>query len=69
MTHYQLTPVEAQSGLTRVRHAELLILQLPNDHDGRNSWLLNFGVGEEAQARRIKLNVAFIRSTQAAETC
>lgn len=69
MTHYQLTPVEAQSGLTRVRHAELLILQLPNDHDGRNTWLLNFGVGEEAQARRIKLNVAFIRSTQAAETC
>lgn len=68
MTHYQLTPVEVQSGLTRVGHAELLILQLPHDHDGRNTWLLNFGTGEEAQSRRAKRGVAFIRTTQAAET-
>lgn len=66
--HYVLTPVEIQSNLTRVRCAELLILQLPNDHDGRNTWLLNFGIGEEAQERRKRRGVAFIRETQAAET-
>lgn len=32
----QLTP-------TDVKWAEDLIRQLPADHDGRNSWLLNFG--------------------------
>ncbi len=39
----QLTPFEVQSGLDRVRWAEGLIRQLPEDHDGRNSWLLNYG--------------------------
>lgn len=39
----QLTPAEVQSGVDRVRWAELLIEQLPADHDGRNSWLLNYG--------------------------
>jgi hypothetical protein len=39
----RLTSQEIQSGLTRVRWAELLIKQLPSDHDGRNSWLLNYG--------------------------
>ena len=39
----QLTPAEIQSGLDRVRFAELLIKQLPENHDGRNSWLLNYG--------------------------
>ncbi|WP_156480662.1 Gp49 family protein [Thauera humireducens] len=39
----QLTPFEVQSGLDRVRFAEGLIRQLPADHDGRNTWLLNYG--------------------------
>lgn len=37
-----LTPAEIQSGMDRVRWAENLIRQLPEDHDGRNSWLLNY---------------------------
>lgn len=46
------TGAEIQSGLDRQRWAELLILQLPSGHDGRNSWLLNYGVSDEAQALR-----------------
>jgi hypothetical protein len=46
------TKTEVQSGLDRVRHAELLIEQLPENHDGRNTWLLNYGIGKEAE--RIK---------------
>ncbi len=38
-----LTPEEVHSGMDRVRWAEGLIKQLPEDHDGRNSWLLNYG--------------------------
>jgi hypothetical protein len=37
-----------QSGHDRVRQAEGLILQLPKNHDGRNSWLLNYGDGSDA---------------------
>lgn len=54
-----LTKEEQQCGLDRQRWAELLILQLPKNHDGRNSWLLNFGVGDEAKAFRAKHNVEF----------
>lgn len=42
-----LTPAEVQSGLDRVRFAEGLIRQLPADHDGRNTWLLNYGQKDE----------------------
>lgn len=38
------------------RWAEGLILQLPDWHDGRNSWLLNHGQGPEAEAIRAKWN-------------
>ena len=38
----KLRPAEIQSGMDRVRWAELLIRQLPEDHEGRNSWLLNY---------------------------
>jgi len=41
-TTIKLTPVELQSGLDRVRFAELLIKQLPETHEGRNTWLLNY---------------------------
>jgi hypothetical protein len=45
-----LDPHEIQSGSTRVDWAEGLIKQLPADHDGRNSWLLNYG--SDAAERR-----------------
>lgn len=38
-----LSPAEIQSGSSRVKWAEDLIVQLPETHDGRNSWLLNYG--------------------------
>lgn len=48
----QLSPAEIQSRHNRVAWAEGLILQLPEMHDGRNSWLLNYGVGPEAELLR-----------------
>ena len=50
--HIKLTKAEIQSGLNRVKWAEGLILQLPETHDGRNSWLGNYGVGTESDAIR-----------------
>lgn len=41
----KLTPAEIQSNYNRVQWAEGLIRQLPETHDGRNSWLLNYGTG------------------------
>lgn len=46
------TDAELQSGHTRLDWAEGLIRQLPADHDGRNSWLLNYGVSAEAEQIR-----------------
>lgn len=37
-----LTPAELQSGCSRVDWAAGLIRQLPETHEGRNSWLLNY---------------------------
>ena len=48
----KLSKHEIQSGLTRVGNAEGLILQLPKDHDGRNTWLLNYGQGAVAEDLR-----------------
>lgn len=42
-----LTPAELTSGLDRVRWAEGLIKQLPEKHEGRNSWLLNYGTKKD----------------------
>jgi len=50
----QVSPAEVQSQHDRVKWAEGLILQLPADHEGRNSWLLNYGRGPEADALRVK---------------
>ena len=47
-----ITEAEAKSGFDRLRWAELLILELPATHEGRNSWLLNFGTSEKAVAIR-----------------
>ena len=48
-----LTKAELESGLTRVQWAEALIKQLPEEHEGRNSWLLNYG---KAQEKRTQMN-------------
>jgi hypothetical protein len=52
LPHILLDAHEIQSGHNRVRHAEGLISQLPKNHDGRNSWLLNYGRGLESQEKR-----------------
>jgi hypothetical protein len=49
-----MSPAEIQSHSDRVNWAEGLILQLPADHEGRNSWLLNYGRGQQADALRVK---------------
>jgi len=45
-----LDAAEVQSGVDRVRWAEGLIRQLPETHDGRNSWLMNYGKGGYTKA-------------------
>lgn len=40
-----LTAAEIQSGSSRVKWAEGLIRQLPETHEGRNSWLMNYAEG------------------------
>lgn len=52
----RLTPVEIQSGSSRVKWAEGLIEQLPETHDGRNSWLINYGKREESDKIRERYN-------------
>lgn len=61
-----LNNVEIQSGLSRVSLAEQLIKQLPSNHNGRNSWLLNYGVDEEAIQLRIERQILFDSSTKSA---
>lgn len=39
----ELTKAEVSSGYNRVQWAEDLIRQLPETHEGRNSWLMNYG--------------------------
>lgn len=51
-TKIKLSRQEIQSNLNRVKAAEGLIEQLPDDHDGRNTWLMNYGVGEAAKTIR-----------------
>ena len=57
----KLSNAEMQSKFSRVRWAEGLILQLPKEHEGRNSWLLNYGNGEEAKKIREKHKVKMTR--------
>lgn len=64
----RLSKGEKQSGVNRVRHAEGLILQLPKDHDGRNTWLLNYGLSEEAHKMRLDRGIDFKNRTQCAKT-
>lgn len=48
VTEIKLTKAEIQSNYNRVQWAEGLIRQLPKKHEGRNSWLLNYGESNEA---------------------
>ena len=63
-----LTKSEVQSNHDRQDWAENLILQLPTDHDGRNSWLLNYGKGDEAKTLRAKRGLKFQPNLRACET-
>lgn len=51
-TEIKLSNHEMQSNSSRVNFAEGLIEQLPDTHDGRNTWLMNYGVRKIAQAIR-----------------
>lgn len=62
-----LNQVEITSNYNRVRYAEGLISQLPKDHDGRNTWLLNYGIKEEAVKLRKDKNLIFIKETESCE--
>jgi hypothetical protein len=65
--HYKQSAGEAY-GHERVRWAEGLILQLPATHDGRNSWLLNYGEGAEAQALRAERGLGWDTETRSCQT-
>ena len=67
MTTIKLNAAETQSGLDRVRFAEGLIRQLPDTHDGRNTWLLNYGASDEASNLRARRGVGFDADTRSAE--
>lgn len=67
----KLTGHEMQSGLSRQRAAEGLIQQLPENHEGRNTWLLNYGIGKEATLFRDNHSSGAVKwdnETNAAET-
>ena len=59
MKRIKLNKSEIQSHLLRTDWAEGLILQLPKDHEGRNSWLLNYVKKEEFINHLIEKKIAF----------
>jgi len=63
----KLSKFEIQSGIDRVNHAEGLISQLPATHDGRNTWLLNYGRRKESWDKRAKKMLGWNRDTQSVE--
>lgn len=63
MNKIKLSKEEIQSGLDRVKSAEGLILQLPKEHDGRNTWLLNYGFRKEAKELRTKRGLKINKKT------
>jgi len=64
----KLTRAEVQSNYNRQEWAEGLILQLPKEHEGRNSWLLNYGKLKEAEELRKKRKLKFSKKHQSCET-
>lgn len=63
----KLTDAEKQFGTSRLQHAEGLISQLPNNHEGRNTWLMNYGRSAEAVKLRNAYGLVFDSATQAAK--
>ncbi len=66
MKKIKLSRCEKQCGISRVQWAEGLIKQLPKEHDGRNSWLLNYGTSDEAKEIRGKRGILFDGKTASA---
>lgn len=64
----RLTGAEIQSNHNRQDWAEGLISQLPKEHEGRNSWLLNYGKKEEGKELRKAKGLNFRKKYQACET-
>jgi len=64
MKKINLNEAEIQSGYDRVSYAENLILQLPTDHDGRNTWLLNYGKSKEGKKFRKNMGLKFDKETK-----
>lgn len=62
------TQAEKDGAWTRVSWAENLIRQLPVTHEGRNSWLLNFGVGFSASLSRQIKGLTWDTASRAAST-
>ena len=62
----KLNAAEISSKLDRVKWAELLILKLDEEYQARNSWLLNYGRGEEAKRLREFCGQVFDEETQSA---
>jgi hypothetical protein len=61
------TGVEVQSGVDRLKFAEQLMSKnIPPGHEGRDTWLLNYGRGPEARAMRREQGIGFDEDTQAA---
>ena len=67
MKTIKLNKSEIQSNYNRVQYAEELITQLPKDHDGRNTWLLNYGTKDEAVELRKKRDLKFYNETESCE--
>ena len=63
----KLSSVEVNGRFSRVTIAENLIKQLPIDHDGRNTWLLNYGKSKEAKYLRKNRGLKFDKKTQSCE--
>ena len=63
-TKIRLTNIEAETNYTRVHWAEMLMEQLPDDHNGRNSWLINYGRGQEANRNRDENGFEWSSKTQ-----
>lgn len=56
----KLSKTEVQSGLSRVLLAEGLILQLPSGHNGKDSWLLNYGMSNKANDLRANYHTKLV---------
>jgi len=59
---------EIVSNTSRLKFAEGLIKQLPESHEGRNTWLLNYGISEEAITLRKEKGLLWDIETQSCET-